>query len=247
MAILARRQGGALAARRVFVRVREHLFLSGGDARRPLAEARGVALDLAPIPAWADLRRARLARFAVQHLSGQGSLHVARHRADLRGAGLAAEAARAISAEQPARRAHCSRARRRAARRFLAPGLTPPNSAKARRSPTARRSARCSSTSASIRQRVRASRERGQQGAAQGRMRPGGRTRRHRRALPRDRRRRSLLGQRPARTGAGLGGGQLSPHGRSAVNLSTQHPSELDFARAAPIGFALEVDACRTP
>ena len=49
-------------------------------------------------------------------------------------------------------------------------------------------------------------RRRGQQGAAQGRMRPRDGARNHRRAVSRDRGRRGLLGQRPARTGPRLGG-----------------------------------------
>ena len=52
---------------------------------------------------------------------------------------------------------------------------------------------------------VRRGRKRRQQGASQGRVRPSGRDRRHRRALSRDRGRRSILGKRPARTRAGLG------------------------------------------
>ena len=52
---------------------------------------------------------------------------------------------------------------------------------------------------------VRTGRERRQQGAAQGRMRPRGGDRRRRRAVSRHRGRRSVLGQRPARTGARLG------------------------------------------
>jgi hypothetical protein len=58
---------------------------------------------------------------------------------------------------------------------------------------------------------VRAGRERRQQGAAQGRMRPRGGDRRHRRAVCRDPGRRGFLGQRPARTGARLGRGGRPP------------------------------------
>ena len=55
---------------------------------------------------------------------------------------------------------------------------------------------------------VRARRGRGQQGAAQGRVRPRGGDRDHWRAVSRHRGRRSVLGQRPARTRARLGGGR---------------------------------------
>ena len=64
---------------------------------------------------------------------------------------------------------------------------------------------------------VRAGRKRRQQGAAQGRVRPGGGDRRHRRALSRHPGRRSVLGQRPARTGAQLGRGR--PRRRRRLRL----------------------------
>ena len=64
-----------------------------------LAEARGVALALAALSARADLRPAGVARFAVQHLSRQGPLHVARPRANLRRGGPAVSASGSVSAE----------------------------------------------------------------------------------------------------------------------------------------------------
>ena len=73
-----------LAERRVLVRVREHLFLSGGAQGRRARRRAGREPCLAAVPARADLHGARLARLAVQHLSRQGPLHVARPRADLR-------------------------------------------------------------------------------------------------------------------------------------------------------------------
>ena len=54
-----------------------------------------------------------------------------------------------------------------------------------------------------------ASRGRGEQGAAEGGVRPSRRDRHFRRAEPRDRGRRAFLGRRPARTGPRLGGGSL--------------------------------------
>ncbi len=68
----------------VLVRVCQHLFLSGRDARRRARRVARRGPCLAAISARTDLRRPGLARFAVQHLSGQGPLHVARHGADLR-------------------------------------------------------------------------------------------------------------------------------------------------------------------
>ena len=88
-----------------------------------LADERGVKPCLAPVPARADLRGAGLARLAVQHLSRQGPLHVARPRADMRGDGRSAQAARAFSTAEPARRAGRAHARRRRASGFLAPRL----------------------------------------------------------------------------------------------------------------------------
>ena len=88
-----------------------------------LADAARREPCLAPVPARADLRGAGLARLAVQHLSRQGPLHVARPRADLRGDGRSAQAARAFSTAEPARRAGRARARRRPASEFLAPSL----------------------------------------------------------------------------------------------------------------------------
>jgi 2-hydroxychromene-2-carboxylate isomerase len=62
-----------------------------------------------------------------------------------------------------------------------------------------------------------AARKRRQQGAAQGRMRPRGRDRRRRRAVCRHRGRRSVLGQRPARTGTRLG--RARPRRRCSLTL----------------------------
>ena len=55
---------------------------------------------------------------------------------------------------------------------------------------------------------ARARRKRGEQGSAQGRMRPRYGDRNHRRAMSRDRRWRNLLGQRPARIRARFGRGR---------------------------------------
>src|SRR6185437_8141124 len=122
--------GGAFGEHRVLVRVREHLFLSGGAQGRRARGRSRRARRRAPVPARADLRRARLARFAVQHLSGQGPLHVARPRADVRGDGGYVQAPRSLSPAEPARRASRSRFREISGP-ISRGGSSPPNSATA--------------------------------------------------------------------------------------------------------------------
>ena len=83
-----------------------------------LAAAQRRLRELAAVSARAAVLRAGLARFAVQHLSRQGPLHVARPAAHLRGARLAADAPRTFPAKFAARRARRAGARRSEARRF---------------------------------------------------------------------------------------------------------------------------------
>ena len=83
-----------------------------------LARAKGVALALAAVSPRPDLPRSGLERLALQHLSGEGALHVARSRADLRQARARAPTPVAVSAERAPRRARrvCRRRRGMAAR-----------------------------------------------------------------------------------------------------------------------------------
>ena len=68
----------------VLVRVREHVLLSGGDADRG-ARRRGRRRGrVAAVSPRADLPSPGLERLALQHLSGQRALHVARSGAHLR-------------------------------------------------------------------------------------------------------------------------------------------------------------------
>ena len=57
-----------------------------------LADERGVRLVWRPFLLGPIFCRARLAQLAVQHLSGQGPLHVARPRANVRRDGRSAQA-----------------------------------------------------------------------------------------------------------------------------------------------------------
>ena len=55
------------------------------------AERAGVTRALAPVPAWTCFPRTGLERQPIQHLSSEGSLHVARSRAHLRARATALE------------------------------------------------------------------------------------------------------------------------------------------------------------
>src|SRR5262245_154563 len=148
---------------------------------------------------------------AVQPLSRQGAPHVARPRAAMRGLGPAVPAPRSVSAEQPARRPRrARRARAGAGRQFPGRGLLPravPR--RVRRGAPDRRSRHHRRPAGAIERRA-ASRARGgavggEQGAAAHANRRGATARRVRRAELYDRGRRTVLGQRPARSGAALG------------------------------------------
>src|SRR5262249_7364891 len=84
-----RRHGGI----RVLVRVREHLFLPGGNAHRPLGGQGGSGGALAAVSARSDLSDAWLERLTVQYFRREGPLYVARPRARAPSRGSAAEAA----------------------------------------------------------------------------------------------------------------------------------------------------------
>ena len=126
-----------MAGSGILVRVRQHLFLSRRHAGRRARRGARRRPRLAAVPARADFRGARVARLAVQHLSRQGALHVARPRADLQPRRACRSGGRT-----PSRRTPCSprgsRSRSTTARAPNSPGAsTPPSSAKACRSPTA--------------------------------------------------------------------------------------------------------------
>ena len=64
-----------------------------------LAAERGVDVGWRPFLLGPIFAGPRLAQFAVQYLSRQGPLHVARHGAHLRALGLPLQRPRAVSAE----------------------------------------------------------------------------------------------------------------------------------------------------
>ena len=134
-----------------------------------LAES-AASRRVAAVPARADIRRAGLARFAVQHLSRQGPLHVARPRAHMRGDGPPTQAAGPVSAAQPARRAGRVGARGRSSAQTSRAESTSPNSAKGGRSPTDTLAALLAASAPTPRRRSRR-RKRGEQGPAEGGMR----------------------------------------------------------------------------
>ena len=185
--------------RRVLVRVREHLFLSGGAPRRrarrssgacALSGARSCSGRSSPRRAGATRRSTSIPPRAATcgaTLSGRAP------RWAFRSSGPSLFHSRACSLRELRSR---SRARSVPTSRAASSSPNSVEGMRDRRSRDARRLAGC------MRRRsgdgARAGRKRGQQGAAQGRMRPRSRDRRHRRALSRDRGRRSLLGQRPA-------------------------------------------------
>src|SRR5262245_15311640 len=79
----------AHAAPRLLVRVLLHLFLSCRDADRTVGEGRRCRRALAAVPARADLQVAGDGDVALQPLSVEGQLHVARHEALVRCPGAA--------------------------------------------------------------------------------------------------------------------------------------------------------------
>src|SRR6476620_2543482 len=97
------------ARTRLLVRLCIDLFVSGGDAYRT---ARRNGRRHGPVPtvsARADLQGAGLGHLAVQSLSGQGPLPVARPRTAVRGSRPALPAAGTFPAAEPAGGAGCAR------------------------------------------------------------------------------------------------------------------------------------------
>ena len=135
------------------VRVRQHLFLSRRHARRSARRSARRRPRLASVPARADFRRPGMAQLAIQHLSRQGALHVARSRADLQPRPACPSGVRSLS-RKTACSPRASRTRSRARCAPNSPGAsTPRNSAQGCRSPTGQSSRGSSETSASTRRR----------------------------------------------------------------------------------------------
>ena len=93
---------GAAARRRILVRFRLHLFVSERHAHRSHGGWRRRRRSVAAVPAWADLRRARLDEFALHLVSRQGPLHVAGYGTGGRSLANSVLPASCVSAEQPA-------------------------------------------------------------------------------------------------------------------------------------------------
>ena len=172
----------------------------------PLAEASRRRGALSPVPARADLQGAGLDHVAVQSLSRQGPPHVARSRAAVRRLWRCRSGApirfRRTACWPPASRSPGSTttgAKTSAAR------VPRRNSATAGRSTTPRRSAMCWRACRSIPAGARGRPIGRDQDAAAGADRGGAAARPVRRAELHHRRRRIVLGQRPARAGAALG------------------------------------------
>src|SRR6202011_1456463 len=86
----------------ILVRVRQHLLIPGRLADRAGRGGRGRADAMASVSARPDLRVAGMGRFAVQHLSHQGPLHVARRGAAVREIRNSVPPPEQIPAQRPA-------------------------------------------------------------------------------------------------------------------------------------------------
>src|SRR4249920_2513921 len=108
-ATVRQREKGAWVneATRVLVRVREHLLVPGGIACRGSDSVRSRRGRVVSISSRTDLQGARLERLAVQHLSRQGTLYVARPRKGLWLARPSAASTITVSAQWPPGGACC--------------------------------------------------------------------------------------------------------------------------------------------
>ena len=151
--------------------------------------------------------------------------------AHLRGAGSAAAPPGAVSAK------HAARGARRPGARCSRPRALQPRRLRRRirRGSGDRRPRGASPNSPGVTRRLLArARIAGEQGGAEGRLRGGQGAWPARRAVLRDRRRRSVLGQRPARTGARLGVEILTPRRQAPTAPPWPSPVKGEGTRRFP-------------